>query len=91
MRDSCLGIRIRYDLFWNCNILVCIGNSGADIYIFSPIFFVIGLGEFYLEKKWWKNLSPKIKESKEIHDLKKQVEKERLKKELAELKQQNSH
>ena len=71
---------------------------GGDVWAYAFVWAPAGIVEFLVERIIWrfiqkksKELSPKLKEARELRDLKREVEKERLKKELAELKQQNSN
>ena len=71
---------------------------GGDVWPYAFVWAPAGIVEFLVERIIWrfiqkksKELSPKLKEARELRDLKREVEKERLKKELAELKHQNSN
>lgn len=63
-------------------------NLGA--YLFAGILIIAGFSEYFLEKKFWNAITRNSKENKELRDLENQVKKEKLKKELEELKRQNA-
>ena len=60
--------------------------------IFGIIALLFGLLlEIRFERFAWKKLKSYLKNRQEISDLENQIKKEKLQKELSELKQQNSH
>lgn len=81
---------------WASALIFILDNGFYDYILeFAACLIVGGFLELYLEKKLITQVIPaiskRLQEKKEISDLENQIKKEKLQKELAELKQQNSN